>query len=119
MKTFGSNLKRIILLLCLLVVGIFGLVLLVMQTAYPIQSMKVFVETPTNAPAWAIAAAATNDSAKNLNDLFPTNNWFTEVPYDQATNKFVSEADIAEIRQVIPWHKTVLRLYRPNHIVIK
>jgi hypothetical protein len=112
MKDFWPYLGKALLTLCISIFAIFGLALIILRSAYSIQNMKVFVTTPTNAPPWVTAVAATNH-------LIPTDNWVIDVPYTQATNKLVSEIDIAEMKEVIPWHKTVLRLYRPSYIVVE
>jgi len=89
--------------------------LLVIKLTYPINDMKVYVEAPMDPPSWVLAAAATNDVWKSA----ATNKWVTQIPFAVATNKFVSETEIVDIKQVIPWHKTILHLYLPKEIVIK
>jgi hypothetical protein len=115
MKTLGFNPKKIIIALCAFIVGIFGLALLLVIFVYPIKGMKVYVVVPTNAPPWVLAAAATNKSIMQA----ATNNWTTEIPFNDATNKFVSETDVAQMKQVIPWNKTILHLYLPQQIVVE
>jgi hypothetical protein len=115
MKTLGLNPKKLIIALGILFVGTFGLTVLIVTFRYPIKDMKVYVETPTNAPPWVLTAAATN----NLIMHAATNNWATQIPFDNATIKFVSETDIAQIKQAIPWQRTILHLYLPRGIVIE
>jgi hypothetical protein len=113
MTTSPHNPKRVIFTVCLSTLVAFCVIVLVPQSIYPIRNVEVYVRIPTNAPAWIVSAAATNS-----ND-FPTNGWFTSIPYNQATNKLVSESDILEIKGAIPWRKTVGHLCRPVGIVIE
>jgi hypothetical protein len=115
MKLSGLNQKKVIITLCALVVGIFGLALFILAFISPIQGMKVYVEVPTNAPAWVIAEATTNESMKQL----ATNTWSTTIPFESGTNRFVSENDIVQMKQAIPWNKTILHLYFPERIVVE
>lgn len=115
MKTLGLHPKKLIIALCVLAVGILGLGLFVLTFVQPIQGMKVYVEAPTNAPAWVIAEASTNESMKEL----ATNSWTTQIPFADATNKFVSETDIFQIKQAIPWSKTILHFYVPEAVVVE
>lgn len=115
MRTLGINPKKFIPALCILVVGSFGLALLIVTFIYPIKDMKVYVIVPTNAPPWVFAAAATNGSMMSAT----TNEWTTEIPFNDATNKFISETDITQIKRAIPWHKTILHVYLPKDIVVE
>ncbi len=114
MRSLRHNLKKLVLALCISVIGIVGSALLVLTFTHMIQGMKVFVETPTNAPPFVLATA---DSTTNI--LIPKNNWIVDIPFNEATNKFISETDIEQIKKAIPWHKMILHLYLPKEIVVE
>jgi hypothetical protein len=115
MKTLVLNPKKFIIILFTLVIGIFGLSLLIITLVFPINDIRVYVEAPTNAPPWVLAAAATNATWMSA----ATNKWITQIPFDDAINRFVSKTDIAQIKQVIPWNKTILHLYLPKEILVE
>jgi hypothetical protein len=103
--------QKLFVALGVLIAGIFGAGLFVLTFISPIQGMKVYVLAPTNPPPRILAMASTNNSIS-------TNGWTIRIPFEDATNKFVSETDIVQIKQAIPWNKTTLHLYFPQRIVV-
>jgi hypothetical protein len=117
MKTLRLNPKKVIISFCILVVGIIASAFFLLIFIRPIESMPVYVDQPTNAPPWVFAAAAKYNTTNQI--LISTNGWMTWVPFEDATNKFISETEIAQIKRAIPWNKTLLHLYLPDAVVIE
>jgi hypothetical protein len=69
--------------------------------------MPVYVRVPTNPPPQLAAALGHNT------------NWFISIPYAQAADKFVTQADLEQIKQSIPRTKTIGRMFSPTALKIE
>ena len=95
----------------LALVAFFAALLLVVAIAgrvrSSVQNMPVYVSVLTNPTPQFAAALGSNT------------NCFVDVPYAQAANKLVTEADLKLIKEAIPRSKTIGRLFSPRALVIK
>ena len=87
--------------------GVLIVVLILIRAMTSFGSLPVFVSVRTNPPPQFAAALANNS------------NYFVSIPYLQAADKLVTPSDLEQIKQAIPWSKTVGRLFRPVALVIE
>jgi hypothetical protein len=74
------------------------------HSSFSLTRIPVFVLVRTNLPATALG---------------PSKIVRVPVPYSQANDKMIDQADVNRIKNSIPWAKTTLLLYHPYHIQIE